>query len=337
MTGEITRNVPSLDSMMFARHNPVNWQEPQDFSFEPSPVWLDDDTMAADEVSKTFLRNILLKSKASMLEHKRVFEDRKREVDKAKYTRQAIRDGKEKSRDEVEVVRTQFMLTESLHEAERKKVTAEVEVSTISSAVGDLSIGATKHAFKAQTYKIPTNCDLCGERIWGLSAKGFDCTACGFTCHSKCELKVPADCPGEVEKEKRKRLKVERQAAAQAATPVIPNGDDRSHASVDTPRLSRSDTIGSMNTLSSGYGTSAQKSIGGISKSVDEGSKIAATGGPRRSRLVAPPPTHYVVDVPPDHRDRGRMMYAYTSNGDDEITVADGQEITVLEADGTFS
>ena len=42
--------------------------------------------------------------------------------------------------------------------------------------------------------------DLCGDKIWGLSAKGSTCTDCGFSCHSKCEMKVPAKCPGVLDK-----------------------------------------------------------------------------------------------------------------------------------------
>ena len=107
-------------------------------------------------------------------------------------------------------------------------LTAEVETSTITAVVGDLSMYGKSHTFKSETFKIPTNCDLCGDRIWGLSAKGFICNDCGFTCHSKCQLKVPAECPGEQTKEEKKRLKVERQAAATAAVEaperVVANG-----------------------------------------------------------------------------------------------------------------
>jgi ribosomal protein L37E len=72
-------------------------------------------------------------------------------------------------------------MQDDLHQVERKRLTAEVETSTITSVVGDVSLGAKNHNFKSQTFKIPTNCDLCGERIWGLSAKGFDCRDCGYT------------------------------------------------------------------------------------------------------------------------------------------------------------
>ncbi|KAI1040651.1 hypothetical protein LB505_006517 [Fusarium chuoi] len=86
-------------------------------------------------------------------------------------------------------------MQEDLHSIDRQRLTAEVETSTITSVVGDVTLGAKNHNFKSQTFKIPTNCDLCGERIWGLSAKGFDCRDCGYTCHSKCPPTVLANSP----------------------------------------------------------------------------------------------------------------------------------------------
>jgi hypothetical protein len=65
LSAEIPRNNPLLDSMMFVRHNAGEWQEPPDFQFEPSPVWLDDGNLATDEQAVVFLRNVLMKTKGS--------------------------------------------------------------------------------------------------------------------------------------------------------------------------------------------------------------------------------------------------------------------------------
>ncbi|PNS16581.1 Protein BZZ1 [Sphaceloma murrayae] len=345
LSAEIPRNQPHLDSLMFLRHNTASWTPPPDFSFEPSPVWLDDSSMAIDPTSQVFLRNILTKSKSSLAELRRDVDNKRREVEGAKKVRGLIREGKDK-RDEAMVLQSQFYLQEQLHESERKKITAEVEVATISSVVGDISIGAKSHAFKAQTFKIPTNCDLCGERIWGLSAKGFDCKDCGFTCHGKCEMKVPADCPGETDKAGQKKLKAERQAAAQAApaagaSPV--NGD----GAADGPRLSRRDTIGSMSTLSSGYVPASQRSVSGRQEengttntttpapAADKPKIGSGAGGVRRNRIVAPPPEQYVHDGGPStsSEERGRMAYSYQANGEGETSVEEGDMVAVVEAD----
>jgi len=196
ISSEIPRNNPSLDSIMFVRHNATQWTDPPNFIFEPSPVWLDQDAMAVDDASKIFLRNILSKSKPMVRELKSESDAKRREVQAAKMVRQNIRDGTDK-RDEVEMVKAIFSIQEDLHSIDRRRLTAEVETSTITSVVGDLSLRVKRHTFKQETFKIPTNCDLCGDRIWGISAKGFICSDCGFTCHSKCEMKVPAECPGE--------------------------------------------------------------------------------------------------------------------------------------------
>ena len=350
LSGEIPRNNPVLDSMMFVRHNAVQWQDPPDFGFEPSPVWLDDDVMASDSASKTFLMNILSKSKGSLTELRRECDAKRREVEGAKRLRQAIREGKDK-RDEVEVVRAQFYNQESLHESEKKRTTAEVEVSTITGNVGDVSAGARNHTFKNQTFKIPTNCDLCGDRIWGLSAKGLSCEECGFTCHTKCELKVPADCPGELTKEQKKSIKAERQAAAAHTQQAAPDaGGDGMNGGGGSGHsgLQRSNTMGSMNTLSSGYAASAHRSVSGTtvrSSMAEDGPAAAAApaapkinAAPRPHRVVAPPPTSYLgpssaaTNGDADEQ-RGKMLFAYQANGEGEISVSEGQDFALIEPD----
>ena len=350
LSKEIPRNDPRLDCIMFLRHNIGAWQEPHDLTFEPSPVWLDDDLMAVDDTAKIFLRNLLGKSKGQIAELKREADQKRREVEKIKQIRKAIREGNDK-RDEVELVRAMFSMQDDLHQIERKRLTAETETSTITSAVGDISFGAQNHNFKSQTFKIPTNCDHCGERIWGLSAKGFDCRDCGYTCHSKCELKVPADCPGEQSKESKKALKAERQAAATAAPPLSNGGPPEGIS--ELPALSRSNT---MNSLSSGYAASAHRSVSGsVWTPVDESPPERSTPAlptatkpvaTRKNRIVAPPPTQYVSELPTNEvngggsvsarrgEPRGRMLYAYQASGEGEISVEDGEEVTIVETDG---
>ncbi|KAJ9244974.1 hypothetical protein DTO169E5_1355 [Paecilomyces variotii] len=339
LSNEIPRNEPRLDSLMFMRHNVTQWQDPPDMAFEPSPVWHDDDAIVTDEAAKVFLRNLLTKSKGQVRELKMEVDSKRREVESARRVRQNVRQGKD-NRDEVEAVKSMFFLQDALHEVDRRRLTSEVEMSTIISAVGDVSLGAKNHNFRSQTFKIPTNCDLCGERIWGLSAKGFDCRDCGYTCHSKCQMKVPAECPGEQTKEEKKKLKAERQEAANAK-PVYETASPDSAS--DMPSLSRRDT---MNSLSSGYAASATRSISASTTKPELSASSASINKPapvKRSRVVAPPPAQYappangsgsVLDTSlKSSEPRGRMLYQYQANGEGEISVGEGQDVVLVEPD----
>ncbi|CAD6442587.1 1bd6a179-2d7e-417e-9a9a-23616566bf6b [Sclerotinia trifoliorum] len=342
---EIPRNQPSLDCMMFVRHNVGPWQEPSDKPFEPSPVWHDDDAMMVGDTAKVFLRNVLSKSKNQLGDLRREVDKKRREVESIKRVKQQIREGKDK-RDEVEVVRAIFALQEELHQVDHKRLTAEVETSTITAAVGDVTLGSKSHNFKSQTFKIPTNCDLCGERIWGLSAKGFDCRDCGYTCHSKCEMKVPAECPGEQTKDEKKKLKAERQEAANV---LKAPGTGLADSVAELPTMSRSNT---MNSLSSGYAASANRSLSAKSTTedtppdttADRRQSVSSSLKPgilKKSRVVAPPPAAYISELPgsgvingsASNEQKGKMLYAYDANGSEEVTVAEGSEVIILEPD----
>lgn len=350
LSAEIPRNDPSLDSMMFARHNVTQWADPLDMTFEPSPVWLDSDSMAVDEDSKTYLRNMLGKSKPLARELKAEVDKKQKEIENIKRVRQSIREGKDK-RDEADLVTALLYASDEMHATERKRLTAEIEMSTITAVVGDLSLGAKNHPFKAETFKIPTNCDLCGDRIWGLSAKGQHCKDCAFTCHSKCEMKVPANCPGEQTKEEKKKLKAERQEAAHAAM-AVEALNPSTNGQAGSNGLARQDT---MNSLSSGYATSAQRSVTGLpprssglaveeplppeTSPVDTG-PMSKPAPARRNRVVAPPPAAYVSAPPAEStldgssRARGKMAYSYEARDEGELSVKEGKEVTIVEPDG---
>lgn len=346
LSQEITRNQPHLDSMMYIRHNLNSWQEPSDKGFEPSPVWHDDDAMVTDEAAKVYLRNVLNKSKSQLGDLRREVDKKKRDVESVKRIKNAIREGREK-KDEVLVVSQMFDLQDNLHQTDRKRLTAEVETSTITSVIGDVTLGAKSHNFKSQTFKIPTNCDLCGERIWGLSAKGFDCRDCGYTCHNKCQMKVPAECPGELSKEDRKKYKAERQAAAGSL--LKPTNGPPDHVA-ELPDLTRSNT---MTSLSSGYAASAHRSISGSvatphSPAVDEtppepGPRPPVSAAPKKPRIMAPPPTNYICELPGDSTNgpgsahateqKGKVLYSFEANGAGELSVPEGREVIILEPD----
>ncbi|KAJ5766638.1 uncharacterized protein N7511_004254 [Penicillium nucicola] len=339
---EIPRNNPRLDSLMFLQHNVTQLQEPANLGFEPSPVWHDDASIVTDDAAKVFLRNVLGKSKGQVRDLRVEADKKKREVEASQKVREAIQSGKD-NRNELDVVRSIFYLQEALHEVDRKWVTAEVETATIMAVAGDLSFGAQNHNFRSQTFKIPTNCDLCGERIWGLSAKGFDCRDCGYTCHSKCQMKVPAECPGEQSKEDKKKLKATRQEQA-GAVPTI--DIDSPATSSRRASLTRQNT---MNSLSSGYAASTTRSTSNVAAHpTPENPEEEAAPTPvadtkpaaaKRHRVLAPPPTAYTSAPPPiessskPKEPNGKMLYAYQATGPDEVTVEDGDDVVIVQPD----
>ncbi|KAM5352670.1 hypothetical protein ACJ41O_005392 [Fusarium nematophilum] len=344
---EILRNLPHLDSMMYMQHNMGTFHEPPDKAFEPSPVWHDDGAMLVDDTAKIYLRNVLSKSKSQLGELRREVDKKRREVEGVRRLKQRIREGKEK-KDEVEVTRTLFAMQEDLHAVDRQRLTAEIETSTITSVVGDVTLGAKNHNFKGQTFKIPTNCDLCGERIWGLSAKGFDCRDCGYTCHSKCEMKVPADCPGEQTKEERKKLKAERQDSANKLLKPSATMTSTHSTTSDGPDLTRSNTMTSLSSHSARPSLSG--SLSGQRSPAEETppepaarpsiSSTKTSGTLRKNRIMAPPPAAYITDGgagatngSEKEEKKGKMLYPFEASGDGELTVQEGRDVVLLEPD----
>jgi hypothetical protein len=163
-------------------------------------------------------------------------------------------------------------------------------------------------------------------------------------------MKVPAECPGEQTKEDKKKLKVLRQEQA-GAMPAVDIGTPT--ASTAAPSLTRQNT---MNSLSSGYAASTARSVSNVATQPTAESpaeeppapvaetKPAATA-PRRNRVLAPPPTAYMTAPPPSDtgmsskskEPRGKMLYAYQATGSDEVSVEEGDEVMILEPDGTSS
>lgn len=319
---EFEKNQPCLDSMMFIKHNLAPWQEPPDKSFIPCPIWHDDNAMVVDEVAIVYLQNLLSKSKAQLGDLRREADKKRREIESTKRIKQQIREGKD-NRDEVEIVRSIFSQKEELHMIDRRRLAAEVETNTITTVVGDVTLGAKSHNFKSQTFKIPTNCDLCGERIWGLSAKGFDCRDCGYACHSKCEMKVPAECPGEQTRDQKKKIKSERQEAVNSLS--------------NATKLSASIEISSDRPMS-------RSKMAPMERVKSQSEKSLKSFG--KNRIVVPPPSTYIAENSASdvgimqaikkkfsNEQRGEMKYAYQANGEGEVSVEEDSEVIIIEPD----
>lgn len=160
-------------------------------------------------------------------------------------------------------------------------------------------------------------------------------------------MKVPAECPGELSKEERKKTKVDRQAATGTLLKPTPGTPD--HVA-ELPDLTRSNT---MNSLSSGYAASAHRSISGqvVNPRSPEDTTTPELPGSRpvarKPRLVAPPPTAYISELPGSsvngshatktNEQKGKMLYSFEAGGDGELSASEGQEVSIVEPDGMLS
>lgn len=225
--------------------------------------------------------------------------------------------------------------------------------------VGDQDHEAQAHNFKTITFKIPTNCDLCNERAWGITTKGVLCKDCGYTAHAKCEIKTPATCPGVLDKAAKKALKDEKRQSVQTALHNLSQTDLSKGV---TPALSRSNTLDS---LSSSYGSVGGGSAapvrlenipGNFPDSQSPESTVssiladvsATTQAPLRSgaslssrRVLAPPPGHFVKSPSlPQIITRtlpsGEMKYTFTPEEQDiheQLALEAGTKVTILDDD----
>lgn len=151
----------------------------------------------------------------------------------------------------------------------------------------------------------------------------------------KCEMKIPADCPGVLDKAAKKAFREEKRASM-AVNSEVGNGDEHSSGSI-----SRSNTMTS--TLSSSHSIRGNGGLKAVNNKLSRSNSMAGTGSTRRA--VAPPPDRHVsassaepIRESPmeDSAVKGKMLYAYTARGEGEITVEQGKDLIILEPDGMF-
>ncbi|KAK0221763.1 hypothetical protein IW262DRAFT_1375858 [Armillaria fumosa] len=184
---------PSKDQDLFSDHNIRSFSAPNDWKFEPCAFFYDTETLSVDPAPKVFLQNKLNKCRSKLQELRPVIDNKKREVEQFAKLEAAY--DAERSLGNADEITESYM--ESRHQLVHfgsSECILNAEIEVISAAVGD-DLGAQRpHTFKSSSFSIPTTCGYCQTSIWGLSKQGKTCKVCGISVHSKCELKVPADC-----------------------------------------------------------------------------------------------------------------------------------------------
>ncbi|KAF8516330.1 hypothetical protein BU17DRAFT_76670 [Hysterangium stoloniferum] len=197
----LTQIDPIKDQDLFIEYNrsQAHFVIPNDAQFIPCEGFYDKGEISTDPAPKIFLQNKLSRCRAKLQELEPILSAKKSEVDKL----QALVDAYVLDRtlgDLDAVAETHLDAQHQLISLSTAHAMLTAEVDIIMNSLGDDEGAQRHHTFKSSSFSIPTQCGYCKSSIWGLSKQGKTCKICHLSVHNKCELKVPAECPGANEK-----------------------------------------------------------------------------------------------------------------------------------------
>ncbi|KAI0084817.1 hypothetical protein BDY19DRAFT_1043519 [Irpex rosettiformis] len=213
------------DQQLFIEHNIRQFTYPPDLEFQSCPTYYDTNEINVDPAPKVYLQNKLAKCKEKLLELQPIVEAKQRDVTQLGKLVDTYSDNQTlESLDEVSDSYLDAHHQLSFYLSSERMLSTEIE--TISVALGGDEGEQHPHSFKSSSFSIPTQCAYCKSSIWGLSKQGKSCQDCGISVHSKCELKVPADCAGDQGKQRHAHSlsvssTLSRSASRGSATPPV--------------------------------------------------------------------------------------------------------------------
>ncbi|KAJ7069661.1 hypothetical protein C8F01DRAFT_1113519 [Mycena amicta] len=179
------------DQDLFIEHNLRPFTVPGDWAFEPCALHYDTDGMSVESAAKVFLQNKLNRARTKLNELSPLLEAKRRDQDQLL----GLFKDSNQSLGSTDDISENYL--DSVHQVMAYSTSDRVlstEITVISEAIGDDEGDQHPHAFKSSSFSIPTQCGYCKSSIWGLAKQGKTCRTCGLSVHTKCELKVPADC-----------------------------------------------------------------------------------------------------------------------------------------------
>ncbi|TFY80912.1 hypothetical protein EWM64_g3101 [Hericium alpestre] len=186
---------PGKDQELFMEYNIRPFTAISDWVFEPCASHYDTDEISLEPGPKVFLQNRLARSRAKRQEVEHLLADKSKEADKLLAIVTAYRSNQSLGNAD-EILENFLQASHQTTSYQMTKTCLDAEIEILESNLGGDEGGQNPHAFKSSSFTIPTECGYCRTSIWGLSKQGKTCKACGLSVHSKCELKVPADCTG---------------------------------------------------------------------------------------------------------------------------------------------
>ncbi|TPX51371.1 hypothetical protein SeMB42_g00491 [Synchytrium endobioticum] len=285
---------------------PTDEPEPE-FYFEPSGLWKETGMMATDEHSKIWLRNKLRKLRLRQSTLEAEVSRREKEVEGLENLHVAYTENP--------LLGDAYQVHENMLDATREQRVVELEIATVGSQISTIldSIGedpsnTSWHDWKASSYSIPTQCDICLTNIWGVGS-GLCCQSCSSNVHSRCEFRVPPTC--------------------KKSTPV------RQHRSISLTSKTALATL-RLSSPSSGPKDETGGENGGVgilSRRVSKSGVLSRAPGhnvEKTTMLVAP-------SAEADHihqvERKATVLYDFTKASDDELDVRRSEVVVIVEDD----
>jgi len=209
---------PVRDQDLFIDHNVRPFVKPGDWAFEPCSSHYDTGEMCVQPAPKVVIQNKLAKCRSKLQELGPLINTKVQEVDK--YTK--LVSTSDRSLGDIDDVTNNYLESKQklvfLMSSERR---GNAEMEVISAALRGDEGSQMPHSFKSSSFSIPTQCGYCKSSIWGLSKQGKTCKLCGLSVHSKCELKVPAECSGSSGTYRKSRLSMTRTSTGSSGSSSV--------------------------------------------------------------------------------------------------------------------
>ncbi|CAE6404304.1 unnamed protein product [Rhizoctonia solani] len=184
---------PLQDQKLYASFNRRPFSKPEDWGFEPCDRYYDTAEVVTEPEPKILLQNKLQRARQKLAELIPQIEDKSRDV--ARLNKLVESYGANPALGNYDEVWENLLeATHQLTDLELVRVGYQGEMQVITGALGGDEGAQKPHEFKSTSFSIPAPCGYCKSNIWGLSKPGKTCKNCGISVHTRCELKMPAEC-----------------------------------------------------------------------------------------------------------------------------------------------
>ncbi|CEL51769.1 Protein BZZ1 OS=Schizosaccharomyces pombe (strain 972 / ATCC 24843) GN=bzz1 PE=3 SV=1 [Rhizoctonia solani AG-1 IB] len=184
---------PLHDQKLYASFNRRPFSKPEDWAFEPCERYYDTAEVITEPEPKILLQNKLQRARQKIAELIPQIQDKSRDV--ARLTKLVESYSSNPTLGNYDEVWENLLeASHQLTDLELVRVGYQAEMQVISGALGGDEGAQKPHEFKSTSFSIPAPCGYCKSNIWGLSKPGKTCKSCGISVHTRCELKMPAEC-----------------------------------------------------------------------------------------------------------------------------------------------